>query len=235
MAAALLKVGGFTPFSASDFPGRLAAVVFVQGCAWRCGYCHNPHLQPRMRGGSISWRAVTEFLRRRVGLLDAVVFSGGEPTTDPALPAAIEAVRALGFAVGLHTAGLYPQRLADVLPLLDWVGFDIKAPFARYADITGARGSGGRARACAEMIVASGVAYECRTTVHPALLPPADLLALAHTLAAMGVTHYTLQEFRATGCADAQLCTDARPGYPEAAVIAQIAPLFARFAVRRIA
>ena len=45
--AAELKVGGVTPFSATDYPGKLAAVVFVQGCPWRCGYCHNPHLQPR--------------------------------------------------------------------------------------------------------------------------------------------------------------------------------------------
>lgn len=235
MAAALLNIGGFTPFSASDFPGRLAAVVFVQGCAWRCGYCHNPHLQARTRSGNIGWHAVADFLRRRRGLLDAVVFSGGEATTDPALPAAIEAVRAMGFEVGLHTAGLYPQRLAEVLPLLDWVGLDIKAPFARYADITRAHGSGERARACAELVVASGIDHECRTTVHPALQPPADLLALAHTLAAMGVTRYTLQEFRAAGCADAQLCAGARPGYPEAALVEQIAPLFARFVVRRIA
>lgn len=232
MDAALLNAGGFTPFSASDFPGRLAAVVFVQGCAWRCGYCHNPELQVRKPGG-LAWSSLIEVLRRRVGLLDAVVFSGGEPTTDPALPAAMQAVRELGFQVGLHTACLYPQRLGAVLPLVDWVGFDIKAPFAHYAAITGAQGSGDKARASAELILASGVEYECRTTVHPAQLPPDMLRQLAHTLAAMGVQHYILQEFRATGCADARLVASARPGYPEAALAAELAPLFTRFEVRR--
>ncbi|MET0268131.1 MAG: anaerobic ribonucleoside-triphosphate reductase activating protein [Duganella sp.] len=232
MDAALLNAGGFTPFSASDFPGKLAAVVFVQGCAWRCGYCHNPGLQVR-KGGRLAWSSLMEVLRRRAGLLDAVVFSGGEPTTDPALPAAMAAVRELGFQVGLHTACLYPQRLRAVLPLVDWVGFDIKAPFEHYAAITGAQGSGDKARTCAELILASGVDYECRTTVHPAQLPPDMLRQLAHTLAAMGVQHYILQEFRATGCADTRLIASARPGYPEAALAAELAPLFSRFEVRR--
>lgn len=231
MDAALLNAGGFTPFSASDFPGRLAAVVFVQGCAWRCGYCHNPGLQVR-KGGGLAWSSLMEVLRRRTGLLDAVVFSGGEPTTDPALPAAMQAVRALGFQVGLHTACLYPQRLRAVLPLVDWVGFDIKAPFEHYAAITGAQGSGDKARACAELILDSGVAYECRTTVHPAQLPPAALRELAATLAGMGVNNYVLQQFRATGCTDAHLNSSAIPGYPGAALVQEIAPLFARFEVR---
>lgn len=235
MSASLLNVGGCTPLSASDFPGRLAAVVFVQGCAWRCGYCHNPHLQRRTRSGGVPWTSLHEFLQRRAGLLDAVVFSGGEPTTDPALPAAIDAVRALGFQVGLHTACLYPQRLREVLPLVDWVGFDIKAPFELYADITGAAGSGERARTCAQLILNSGVAYECRTTAHPAQLPPATLHALARTLAGMGVENYVIQEFRATGCSDPVLNDGALPGYPDADVVAEIAPLFARFEVRRAA
>ena len=81
----LLKVGGVAPFTATDYPGQLAAVLFVQGCPWRCGYCHNTHLQPRTREGAVSWAKVMSFLARRVGLIDAVVFSGGEPTSDPAL------------------------------------------------------------------------------------------------------------------------------------------------------
>jgi len=167
-----LNVGGFTPFTATDYPGLLAGVVFVQGCAWRCGYCHNPHLQARPRHSPLDWREVLDVLERRRGLLDAVVFSGGEPTTDLALPEAMRAVRALGFKVGLHTACLYPDRLRAVLPLVDWVGFDVKAPFDRYEEVTGVPGSGVPARAAVAAIVASGIASECRTTVHPALLAP---------------------------------------------------------------
>ncbi|MYN10156.1 anaerobic ribonucleoside-triphosphate reductase activating protein [Pseudoduganella aquatica] len=228
-----LNVGGYTPFSATDYPGRLAAVVFVQGCAWRCGYCHNPELQARPRTSPLSWPRLLERLAARAGLLDAVVFSGGEPTTDPALPAAIGQVRALGFKVGLHTACIYPDRLKRVLPLLDWVGFDVKAPFEHYATVTGVPGSGRQAEECVRAILASGVSYECRTTAHSALLPPASLERLAATLAEMGVRNYVLQQFRATGCGDTALNCCAAPGYPDEVLAAGMAPLFPRFMLRQ--
>jgi pyruvate formate lyase activating enzyme len=75
----VLRVGGLTRLSATDYPGKLAAVVFCQGCAWRCDYCHNPELQPPRSTGEIAWPEVLAFLERRKGLLDAVVFSGGGP------------------------------------------------------------------------------------------------------------------------------------------------------------
>nr|WP_315220824.1 anaerobic ribonucleoside-triphosphate reductase activating protein [uncultured Duganella sp.] len=228
-----LKVGGYTPFSTTDYPGQLSAVVFVQGCPWRCGYCHNPHLQARTRDSPLSWGALLAGLERRVGLLDAVVFCGGEATMDPALGGAIQQVRALGFKVGLETACIYPDRLKKLLPLLDWVGFDVKAPFDRYADITGVAGSGEPARASVEAILASGIDYECRTTVHPAQLPPPVLMELAKTLADMGVANYVLQEFRATGCGDQALVNAAIAGYPGEETLAKIAPMFPRFTIRR--
>jgi len=159
----VLRVGGLTRLSATDFPGRLAAVVFCQGCAWRCGYCHNPELQPRRGREEIPWPEVLAFLERRRGLLDAVVFSGGEPTQQPGLAAAMREVKAMGFLVGLHTAGIVPRRLAEVLPLLDWVGMDVKAPFAEHERVTGTRGSARRARASRELILASGIACEFHT------------------------------------------------------------------------
>jgi anaerobic ribonucleoside-triphosphate reductase activating protein len=228
-----LRVGGYTPFSATDYPGMLSAVVFVQGCPWRCGYCHNPHLQERTRDSPIAWKEVLSTLERRAGMLDAVVFCGGEATMDPVLHRAIREVRAMGFKVGLETACSYPDRLQSVLPLVDWVGFDVKTVFARYAEVTGIRNSGEPVRASIAAILASGVDYECRTTVHPAQLPPALLLELAQTLAGMGVRNYVLQEFRATGCADDALVASALPGYPGEDVVAGIAPLFAEFSVRR--
>lgn len=119
-----------------------------------------------------------------------------------------------------------------VLPLVDWVGFDIKAPFSRYAAITGVRNSGDPARACARAILDSGVDYECRATVHPALLPPDALVELALTTAQMGVSNYALQAFRAQGCGDLRLNAGASPGYPDPGLAASIAPLFTRFAFR---
>ena len=230
--AAELKVGGVTPFSATDYPGKLAAVVFVQGCPWRCGYCHNPHLQPRCSDVLVPWADVLALLRRRVGLVDAVVFSGGEACMDPALARAMREVRALGFDIGLHTACIYAQRLKEVLPLVDWVGFDIKAAFSDYRQITGVAGSGDPARACLDAILASGVAHECRTTIHPALLPDEALLDLAEMLANKGVTDYVLQQFSTAGCANDRLVKTTLPGYPAPATLAHIAAMFPRFTFR---
>ncbi|GLU33675.1 anaerobic ribonucleoside-triphosphate reductase activating protein [Trinickia caryophylli] len=229
----LLKVGGVVPFTATDYPGKLAAVVFVQGCPWRCGYCHNPHLQPRTKTGAVEWQHVVRFLRRRVGLVDAVVFSGGEPTADPAIVEAIREVRALGFAIGLHSGGTHPNRFAAVLPLVDWVGLDIKAPFDDYERVTRIRGSGEPARRCLETLLASGVDYECRTTLHPGLLPEDDILRLAGTLADMGVKRYALQIFRKEGCRDDALNAALTRGYPSEALVAAVGRRFPEFTVRR--
>jgi pyruvate formate lyase activating enzyme len=227
------QVGGVAKFSATDYPGKLAAVLFVQGCPWRCGYCHNPHLQPRPSQSPLAWPQVLDFLKRRRGLLDAVVFSGGEPTIDPALAEAIAAVRELGFAIGLHSAGIYPRRLAEILPLLDWIGLDIKAPFDHYEKITGAPDSGRQALLCAEAVLASGVAHEFRTTVHASLLSERDILDLARTLAQMGVRNYALQVFRKQGCASDELHAAIHPGYPSAPLVSQVAALFPAFTLRR--
>lgn len=159
----MLRVGGLTRLSATDYPGKLAAVVYCQGCAWRCGYCHNPELQPARGEQRIAWPEVLAFLGRRKGLLDAVVFSGGEPTQQRGLEAAMREVKAMGFFVGLHTAGIVPSRLAKVLPLVDWVAMDVKANLEEHERVTRVAGSGARARASLELLRASGVARQLHT------------------------------------------------------------------------
>jgi pyruvate formate lyase activating enzyme len=159
----MLRVGGLTRLSAADYPGKLAAVVFCQGCAWRCTYCHNAHLLGKKSSHEIPWSDVLAFLEKRQGLLDAVVFSGGEPTLQAGLKRSIEEVRALGYLVGLHTAGIVPRRLAEALPLVDWVGMDLKASFEEHEKVTQVAGSGRRARKSMELILASGVACEFHT------------------------------------------------------------------------
>ena len=204
-------------------------MVYCQGCRWRCGCCHNPHLLPGRAAGGIAWRVVLEFLRRRRGLLDAVVFSGGEPTAQPGLAPAMRAAKDLGYRVGLHTAGAYPRRFAAVLPLVDWVGFDAKAPFdATYERITGARASGEAALASARTLLASGVDCEFRTTWHAGFLSLAELDRLTRTLADLGVRRYVLQEFRASGG------VGFRPeGIAVAADLDALARRFPQFSLRR--
>ncbi len=211
-AAVALRVGGFEPFSSTDYPDALAAVVFCQGCPWRCGYCHNPELIPAHGDDERDFARILDWLASRRGLLDAVVFSGGEPTAQPALPAAIAAVRAQGFAIGLHTGGAYPRRLARILPEVDWVGLDVKAARDGYRAVTGIAGSGFAASASLDLVRGAGVAFEVRTTVHPSLTPPAELERLARELAAHRVERWVLQAFRPTGCADAPLVAAAPKG-----------------------
>lgn len=212
--AAAPLIGGLVPFTTIDFPGKLAAVLFCQGCPWRCGYCQNVHLLP-FADGSRAWDEILAFLNGRRGMLDAVVFSGGEPLAQPALPDAMQAVRGLGFAVGLHTAGVSTTRLRAALPLSDWVGFDVKAPFSRYADVTGT--AGGRAAwASLAALLDSGRPHEVRTTVDGSVLDGDALLTMADELSAIGVRRWTLQRCRG------------RPGDPlaDADLVARLARYF---------
>ena len=190
------------PFTTVDYPGFLAAVVFCQGCTWRCRYCHNPHLQTFCHGER-DWAHVLALLAERRNFLEAVVFSGGEPTAQAALLPAIRAVRDLGYKTGLHTAGIFPERLAGVLPELDWVGLDVKAPWdQRHDRITGCRDSFEAPAESLRLLLASGVKYELRTTVHPALLSPGDLQEISAGLEALGATPAKIQPFRPEGCTD---------------------------------
>ena len=228
-SAERLAVAGLQPFSTVDFPGQLAAVVFLQGCPWRCGYCHNPALQAKGPGEGPRWPVLRDWLQARLGRLDAVVFSGGEPTLDPALPQAIAAVRALGFAVGLHTAGMYPRALRAVLPHVDWVGLDVKALPDHYPVVTQVRDSGTPVQESLQALLDSGVAYEVRTTLQPGLHDGAHVQALAHWLAERGVQHFALQQFRATGCAN----DVAAPSWqPDAPLQADLQACFAHYSWR---
>jgi pyruvate formate lyase activating enzyme len=195
--------------STVDWPGQLAATVFTRGCPWNCPYCHNPHLlssedgQPgqtvRAEADEITWTAILEFLRSRVGLLDGVVFSGGEPCAQGALLGAVLQAREMGFAIGLHTAGSIPARFESLLPHTDWVGFDVKAPFGEYDRITRVPGSGEKALASLRALVRSGVEFEVRTTVHPDLLSRDDLSTLADELESEGVACWAIQGYRPEG------------------------------------
>jgi pyruvate formate lyase activating enzyme len=206
-----LQVGGVTPLTTIDFPGELAAVVFCQGCPWRCRYCQNAHLLPRSFRSEIAWQDVLDLLQRRKGLLDAVVFSGGEPTLQRGLPTAVNQVREMGFKVGLHTAGCYPERLDELLPAIDWVGLDIKTLPEDYPALTGVRGSGERALESLDYLVESGVAYEVRVTVHDDLLPADRLQRLLDLLAERGASNVVLQRCRTQQVLDPDLGDNSAP------------------------
>lgn len=192
-----ITVGGVETFSTVDFPEHLAAVVFLQGCPWRCPFCYNTDLQLIGKKTDFIWKKFVEFLRKRRGVLDAVVFSGGEPLVHNGLATAMAEVKAIGYKVGLHTGGYRPEQFGKALPLVDWIGFDIKAPLdeERYQQVTGPSHLGNVLKSF-EMLLASAKDFECRTTCDPRLLTSADLRRIGESLRAKGVKKYFLQKYR---------------------------------------
>ena len=195
----MIAIGGLVSFTTIDYPGKLAAVLFLQGCPLRCPYCHNPMLQTTEREGAVSWEEAFGHLQKRKGLLDGVVFSGGEPLLQTHLKKAMEEVKALGYEIALHTSGVFPERLKDVLPLVSWVGLDIKAPREKYVTASGTTEAfqmGKRAFEALDLVLAQGVSFEVRTTTDPRVVTKADILKLAYFLKAKGVRSYAIQEYR---------------------------------------
>jgi pyruvate formate lyase activating enzyme len=230
-----LPVAGLTPMTTLDYPDHLACVVFLQGCPLRCGYCHNPGMLEPRRAEPGEWAEVEAFLTRRQGLLDGIVFSGGEPTLHADLPAAVARAQALGFKTGLHTAGVYPRRLAETLPHLAWVGLDVKGPAARFDVIVGRPGLAAAHAESLELLLRSGIAFECRTTVHWRDLDLESLRRLALDLAERGVTRYALQVARPGRCLDPAYARPV-PGAPTLgeldALVETLAPAFERLELR---
>ncbi|MBD9515747.1 anaerobic ribonucleoside-triphosphate reductase activating protein [Pseudomonas sp. PDM22] len=211
-----LRVGGLVPLTTLDYPGLLACVLFCQGCAWRCRYCHNPELIPPRGEAEIPWDAILAFLRRRQGLLQAVVFSGGEATLQNALPEAMASVREMGFRSGLHSAGIRPEAFARALPHADWIGFDVKGLAEDMDATTCVKRSGQANWRSLELLLESGVGYECRTTVHWQLFDLERLRQLATRLRGMGVDNFVVQLARSGRQLDPQLiATPAPHGAPD--------------------
>ena len=193
-----IRIGGIEKFSIVDFPNKMAAVVFMQGCPWRCPFCHNVQLQDVNGETNIVWQKFIDFLGTRKGVLDAVVFSGGEPLVQKGLIDAIKEVKALGYEIGLHTGGYRPEFFREVVELVDWVGFDIKAPLEenRYKVVTGGVADVEKVKESLNILIESGKSFECRTTCDPRFLSIDDLYEIADTLKGLGVKEYYLQKYR---------------------------------------
>jgi pyruvate formate lyase activating enzyme len=190
-----IAVGGLTPFSTVDYPGHLSAVVFCLGARGDAPIATIPTCRPWMpprRRSAARGRRLVDVPR---GLIDSVVFTRGEPLLQRGLAGAMWQVRSLGYGVGLHTAGIYPERLTGILPLVDWVGFDVKAPFCEYARITGAK-SGNATQRSLSYLLASKTKCEVRCTADESLLSADDARRMAGQLAGMGVRRMVLQSVR---------------------------------------
>lgn len=193
----MIKIGGFVPFSSVDYPGYLAAVIFCQGCQWRCSYCHNTHLM-EFSEGKYSWAKIAKFLHSRKQFLEAVVFSGGEPLLQDNLIDAILYVKSQGFKVGIHTTGCHAHRFIEILHHADWIGFDIKAPIKIYDRITGKKNSSRQIIQSALELINSGVDYQFRTTFDRKNLCNEDIENIKDEIKFMGgnIDNYVIQTCR---------------------------------------
>jgi pyruvate formate lyase activating enzyme len=164
------------------------------GCNFRCPYCHNPELVDET-GGLIDGEDVYTFLQSRVGLLDAVTITGGEPTMHEDLPAFIASVKRLGYKVKLDTNGTHPDMLEHLIAknLIDYVAMDIKAPLTHYAQTVGRPVNTRAIERSIRMLIDGCTAYEFRTTVVKSLLLPDDFDALGEDI--HGAKTYYLQKF----------------------------------------
>lgn len=188
-----MQIGGLQKTSLLDFPEKISAIVFTQGCNFRCGYCHNPELIVMKNTDNYTTDGVLEFLKTRRGKLDGVVITGGEPCLQNGLIEFIENVKDEGFLVKLDSNGMMPDVLARALPLVDYVAMDIKAPLAKYPDIVRVKVDTNKIRKSISMIMQSGVDYEFRTTVVKSQLSYSDFEEIGQLI--KGAKRYYLQKF----------------------------------------
>lgn len=191
-----MRLGGFVPCSLSDFPGRIAAVVFTQGCNWRCPWCHNPSLvYPDRYGEALPVEPVLARLAKLRERLDGVVVTGGEPTLHPGLTTFLARIKFLGLAVKLDTNGSRPAVLRDLILArrVDFVAMDVKAPWPRYREAAGVDVAPAALQETIALLRESGTPHQLRTTRWPGLTPD-DERAIAEIV--RGSPH-VWQEYRA--------------------------------------
>jgi pyruvate formate lyase activating enzyme len=191
-----MKIGGLQKFSLIDYPGRISAIVFTQGCNFRCPYCHNPELvDPAQFGPILSEEEVISFLDKRRGKLDAVTVTGGEPTLQPDIDRFLEVIKGMGYLTKVDTNGSMPDVLERLIHghLVDYLAMDVKGPLQKYGQITGTEVQTRKIRKSIALIMNSGIDHEFRTTVVRSQLDNGDLIAIAGLLEKARL--YVLQTF----------------------------------------
>ena len=196
-----MHIGAIQKMTLLDYPGKLACTVFLPGCNLRCPFCHNAGLvlPEQIQPAAISCEELLAFLSKRVGKLDGVCISGGEPTLYPDLPELIHAIRQMGFAVKLDTNGTNPQMLRDLLRdgLVDYVAMDIKNSPERYAQTCGRVDVLQDVKESIDVLMGANVEYEFRTTVCKPFHDEDSMRSIGQWL--RGARQYFLQQFVDSG------------------------------------
>ncbi len=192
-----MHIGGLQKMTLLDFPGKVACTVFLSGCNFRCPFCHN---SPLLRGiEELSEDSFFAFLKKRQGLLDGVAITGGEPLLQNDIHSFMHKIRELGYKIKLDTNGSQPHILEKLLQsgLIDYIAMDIKNSPEKYDLTSGAKNSFPAVKESAELIMASAVEYEFRTTVVEEFHCADDFHAIGQWL--QGAKAYYLQCFEDSG------------------------------------
>ncbi|MBW2333189.1 MAG: anaerobic ribonucleoside-triphosphate reductase activating protein [Deltaproteobacteria bacterium] len=174
-------IGGFQRFSLIDYPDKICAIVFTQGCNFRCPYCHNPELvDPKKFGIELKEDEILSFLGRRKGKLNAVTITGGEPLLQTDLSPFLSAIKRLG----LDTNGSFPSRLKKIIALesVDYVAMDIKTSLAKYPQVIKTKIDTRKILDSIRLIMDSGLDYEFRTTIVKALFEKDDFYKIGQLI-----------------------------------------------------
>ncbi|BFD25244.1 MAG: anaerobic ribonucleoside-triphosphate reductase activating protein [Candidatus Parcubacteria bacterium] len=225
-------IGGLEKITLLDFPDKVAAIVFTQGCNFRCHFCYNPLLvipaaeakrkKYEKTDSQISENEFFLFLESRRGKLDGVVITGGEPTLHADLPDFIKKIRALGFVVKLDTNGTNPQMLKELLAagLIDYLAMDLKAPLQKYSRLVGVLFDCKKIQKSAKLVINSGLPHEFRTTLVPGFIELADISEMGSMIS--GADAWYLQKFKSdTPLVDQQL--ESAPPFKDEEMIAMAA------------
>lgn len=184
-------------FSLLDYPGKVSCILYTRGCNFRCPYCHNGLTLLENNTDFVPFDEVLSFLKKRVGVLDGVVISGGEPTLMPDLVDKIKAIKELGYLIKLDTNGTNPELLKSLIDqkLIDYVAMDIKAPLNKYGKVVNNPNVNvDKINESIEILKSDVIDYEFRTTLVSELINELDVLAIGRML--KGAKRLYLQQYK---------------------------------------
>ena len=196
-----MRICGLNKTTLLDYPGHVAATVFLGGCNFRCPFCQNGDLVLKPEGQpAIEKEAVMAFLRKRKGVLTGVCITGGEPTIERGLAELIEEVKNIGYLVKLDTNGYCPEVIRKLTEkgLVDYIAMDIKNDLKKYGETVGIQGiDAGRIMDSIRWIINGKMDYEFRTTVVKELHGREDMSAIGKAI--KGAKAYFLQGYQESG------------------------------------
>jgi pyruvate formate lyase activating enzyme len=201
-------VGALQRFSLIEYPGKICAIIFTQGCNFRCPYCYNRDLvDEEYFRDPIDVDTIFSFLEKRINKLDAVTVTGGEPTLQQDIIPFIERIKNMNYPVKIDSNGSCPEVLDSLLhlKLVDFIAMDVKGPLAKYPLICGTKINPEKIRRSIDLIMASGINYEFRTTLVRPLLTKDDLLEIGRLIP--NAECYALQKFNPSETLDPQFRT----------------------------